>query len=218
MRTLQNVLKKQSWIETTQECCVLSWTKPWSKTSQKTSSTATWTSSHKLFKYVNKKRCVMQGNQRLIKRDVNVWTPALGRASVDWSSNIYLHQLWMDIRCNLEDLLGVVDDRNEWRDKQRDRDIDTDTDRDLENFMLLGWLDEIHIYIYIYIYIYMCVCVCVCVCVWVCVWTSTYTRCNQNIPRCVLNLDRKWQWTKRYFLRKKPFQIQHSFSVNFDCS
>ena len=37
-----------------------------------------------------------------------------GLTSIDWPAKIYIHQLYVDTRCNLEDLPGAMDYRNRW--------------------------------------------------------------------------------------------------------
>ena len=47
-----------------------------------------------------------------------LWTPTHGRASVSQPERTYLHQLCVDTGCSLEDLLGAMDDRNRWRERE----------------------------------------------------------------------------------------------------
>ena len=54
-------------------------------------------------------------NDELIS-DVLLWTPTYGRASVDRQAKIYFYQLCGDTGCSLEDLPGVMGDRDRWRD------------------------------------------------------------------------------------------------------
>ena len=44
--------------------------------------------------------------------DVHLWTPTQGRVSVGRPARTYLHLLYVDTGCSLEDLPGVMDDRN----------------------------------------------------------------------------------------------------------
>ena len=77
--------------------------------------------------------------------DVLLWTIWHGRAKVRRPARTYTQQLCADRGCNLEDLPGVMDNRDGWW--ERVREICTSS---------VTW------------YIYMCVCVCVWVCVFVC--------------------------------------------------
>ena len=45
-------------------------------------------------------------------RDILLWTPRHGSASVGWPARVYLHQLCTDTGCNLEYLPGAMDDRD----------------------------------------------------------------------------------------------------------
>ena len=57
----------------------------------------------------------------------------LEHANVGRPANTHLHPFCADTECSLEDLLGVIDDRNEWRrERGRDRQTDRQTDRDTE--------------------------------------------------------------------------------------
>ena len=80
--------------------------------------------------------------------DVLLWTPAYGQAKAGRPALTYIQQLCEDTGCSPEDLLGAINDRENWWEKARDIRASGTT----------WW------YIYIYIYIYVCVCVCVCVC------------------------------------------------------
>ena len=51
--------------------------------------------------------------------DVLLWTPPYGRASVSRLARTYLHPLCEDTKCSLEDLPGVMDDREGWRERER---------------------------------------------------------------------------------------------------
>ena len=52
--------------------------------------------------------------------DVLQWTPSYERASVGWPARTYLQQLCTDIGCSLEDLLEVMDDREECRERAKE--------------------------------------------------------------------------------------------------
>ena len=50
-------------------------------------------------------------------RDVLLWTPSHSRAEVGRSAKTYQQQLCSDTGCNLKDLPGEMDDRDEWRER-----------------------------------------------------------------------------------------------------
>ena len=52
--------------------------------------------------------------------DVLLWTLTYGRASVGRPARTYLHQLCADTGCSLKDLLGAMEDRDEWRERVRE--------------------------------------------------------------------------------------------------
>ena len=54
------------------------------------------------------------GKHELIS-DILQWTSSSWRAKAGRPDGIYLHQLWADIGCSLEDLLGGIDDRDGWQ-------------------------------------------------------------------------------------------------------
>ena len=60
--------------------------------------------------------------------DVLLWTPTHGCTSIGWLARTYLHQLCVDTGCSLEDLPGVMDDRDGWRESGKS--------------ILLAWLDD----------------------------------------------------------------------------
>ena len=43
------------------------------------------------------------------------WTPSLGRAKTRWTARTYILQLCVNTGCSLEDLPGMMDDREGWR-------------------------------------------------------------------------------------------------------
>ena len=51
--------------------------------------------------------------------DVLQWAPTHGHASV---ADQQEHQLSKDTVCKLEELLGVMDDRDGWRERERERE------------------------------------------------------------------------------------------------
>ena len=70
-------------------------------------------------------------------RDVRLWTPMHGCTSVGWPARTYIHQLYADTGCSLEDLPYTMDASDRWREK-------------FKEFLAISmtWW-----YIYIYIYI-----------------------------------------------------------------
>ena len=53
-------------------------------------------------------------------RDVLLWTPTHGRAKAGRPARTYIQQLCEDTGCCPEDLPGVMNDREEWRERVRD--------------------------------------------------------------------------------------------------
>ena len=52
--------------------------------------------------------------------DVLLWTPTYGRAKAGRPARTYIQQLCEDTGCNPEDLPGVMNDREKWRERVRD--------------------------------------------------------------------------------------------------
>ena len=52
--------------------------------------------------------------------DLHLWTPSHGRAKAGRPDRTNIQQLCADTRCSLEDLLGVIDDRDGWRERVRE--------------------------------------------------------------------------------------------------
>ena len=52
--------------------------------------------------------------------DVLLWTPTHGRAKAGRPARTYIQQLFEDTGCCPEDLPGVMNDREEWRERVRD--------------------------------------------------------------------------------------------------
>ena len=48
--------------------------------------------------------------------DIFLWTPTHGHTSVGQPVKTYLNQLCVDTGCSLDDLPGVIDDRNQWQE------------------------------------------------------------------------------------------------------
>ena len=57
--------------------------------------------------------------------NVLLWTPAHGPVSVGRSARDYFHQLCTGKGCNLEELLGEMDDWDGWRQRERERERDS---------------------------------------------------------------------------------------------
>ena len=53
-------------------------------------------------------------------RDILLLTPLDGWAKAGWPSKTYMQQLGVDTGCSLEDLPGVMDDRDRWWERFRD--------------------------------------------------------------------------------------------------
>ena len=60
------------------------------------------------------------GSKDELISDNLLWTSTHRRASVGWSARTYLHQLCADTGCSLEDLPEVMDDKDEWRERERE--------------------------------------------------------------------------------------------------
>ena len=52
--------------------------------------------------------------------DILLWTPSHGRAKIGQPARTYTQQLCADTGCSLEDLLGVMDDRDGWWERVRE--------------------------------------------------------------------------------------------------
>ena len=52
--------------------------------------------------------------------DLLLWTPSHGRAKAGRPARIYIQQLCADTKCNPEDLLEAMDDREGWLERVRD--------------------------------------------------------------------------------------------------
>ena len=53
-------------------------------------------------------------------RDVLLWTPTYSRAKAGRPARTYIQQLCENTGCSLEDLPGVMNDREKWRERVRD--------------------------------------------------------------------------------------------------
>ena len=52
--------------------------------------------------------------------DALLWTPTYGRAKAGRPARTYIQQLCEDTGCSPEDLLGVMNDKEKWRERVRD--------------------------------------------------------------------------------------------------
>ena len=64
------------------------------------------------------KACCRSKNK--VISDVLLWIPSHWRASIGRSRRTYMQQLCMDTGCRLKDLLGAMDNRNGWRERERE--------------------------------------------------------------------------------------------------
>ena len=64
--------------------------------------------------------------------DVLLWTTSLGRASVGQPTRTYQQQIYTDTVCTFEDLLEVMDDRDEWQERNRDRETERAWEKESE--------------------------------------------------------------------------------------
>ena len=63
--------------------------------------------------------CCWWSKDKLIS-DVLRQTPSYRQAKVGWSARTYIQQLCADKGCSLEDLPGVMDNRDRWRERVRE--------------------------------------------------------------------------------------------------
>ena len=52
-----------------------------------------------------------------IRSNLLLWTPTHGHTSIDQPAKSYIHQLWADNGCRLEDSTNVMTDRDGWRER-----------------------------------------------------------------------------------------------------
>ena len=104
--------------------------------------------------------------------DILLWTPAHGRAKAGQPARTYIQQLCAYTRCSLEDLLGVMDNREGWRERVREIHagsatwwyiyIYANTHMHLniytyaDTHLYLSIYLPTHIHVHIYIYKYTC--------------------------------------------------------------
>ena len=53
--------------------------------------------------------------------DILLWTSTHRCASIGRPARTYLHQLCVDTECSLKDFLGMMGDRDGWRERERER-------------------------------------------------------------------------------------------------
>ena len=98
-----------------QECYELYWTKSWRQhpTKQQQYGHLLPISKTIQIRRTRHIRHCWRSKDELIS-DVLQWTPSHGWTIVGRPARTYLQQLCTDTRCNLEDLQGVMGDRDEW--------------------------------------------------------------------------------------------------------
>ena len=52
--------------------------------------------------------------------DILLWTPTCGHANASQAARTYLQQLSIDTGCSLEDLPGAMNNRDGWRERERE--------------------------------------------------------------------------------------------------
>ena len=119
-----NVWRK-SLTAITPECCELYWTSFGGDTPQNSSCTAI-TKTIQVRRTRHAGHCC--GSQDELLSDILLWTPLHGRAKVERPVWTYIQQLCADTGCNLEDLLGAIDDRDWWRERERERERESQRD------------------------------------------------------------------------------------------
>ena len=176
-------------MRTAQECYKLYWTSPGSNTPWNNSCIGTYLSKTIQIRWTRHARYCWRSKDELIS-DIFQWTFSHGRACVGWPTRTYQQQLCAWSRCSLEDLPRVMDDSDEWRERERVREINAMMmmmmmikyySRTSENTrFLVCWLGtrvlkarvRIRIYLLFIAYkkrlylsfLFNSVCVCVCVC------------------------------------------------------
>ena len=56
-------------------------------------------------------------NQTCWRSDVLLWTPSHGQAKAERRARTYIQQLGTDTGCSFEDLPGMMDDGEGWRER-----------------------------------------------------------------------------------------------------
>ena len=133
----QSVLRK-SLTGTAQECSKLYWTNPGCNISWHSSCMATYLLSLKPSKSDEQG---MQNTAWEVRTNSQVtillWTLSHWCASVGWQTRTYLHKLCTNTVCSLEDLQGVMDERDEWWERESGKSV------------LAAWLDADEIKFYV---------------------------------------------------------------------
>ena len=104
---------------TTQECFVFFWTNSRSNTP----CTATYLPSHKTIQVRPTRHagyCWRSKDKHI--SDIFQRTPTYACASIGRLARTYIYQLWVDTECSLDDLVGVMDNRNGKRERERERE------------------------------------------------------------------------------------------------
>ena len=129
--------------------------RPGGNTPQNRSCTATYHPSQKLFvRRTRYARHCWRTKDKLIS-DILLWTTSHGWAKVGQPVKIYIQQLYADTGYGLEDLMGVMDDRDGWLERVKEIRAGSMTWRwwnKPRNDILIHWCMCVCIYIYIYIY------------------------------------------------------------------
>ena len=101
------------WWEMHKSITNLYWTNPGSNTPWNYGYTNTYFPSLKPFKLDEQYIRDSKSKDKLIIEDFQ-WTHTHGRAIVGWPARTYLHQLFEDTECSLEDMPGAMDSRDGW--------------------------------------------------------------------------------------------------------
>ena len=112
---------RKSLTAITQECCELYWTNPGGRIPQSSCCTATYHESQKLSRLDEPDMWDTAGEEGTNSKVAYLqWTPSHGRAKAGWPARTYIQQLSADIGCTLEDLPGMMDDREGLRERVRE--------------------------------------------------------------------------------------------------
>ena len=127
---------KKSLMATTQECSEQYW-RQYPTKQQLYSHLPLTTKTIQVTRTRHAGHCWRSGDKLI--SNILLWTPSHGWAKAGWPARTYIQQLCADTGRSLEDQLGVIDDRDRWREKVRE--------------IYAGSATWLYIYIYIYIYI-----------------------------------------------------------------
>ena len=94
------------------------WRNPRSKNPWNNSCMATHHPSQKYQSKTNKTCCIQLEKENQTHSRFLLWTPTYGRACVGRPARTYMHQVCVDTEYSLEDLPGVMDDRDGWRETE----------------------------------------------------------------------------------------------------